>query len=173
MPKTPARGRTKRIFWLPLVLLLLLVILVYNPVTVRVMTVGVAAWYGLDARVFYRLIHTESRFRSFAVSRAAAIGLGQVRESTARYIHVKHRRGMLFLPLYNLRMSARYIRYLQDRFGDNWSLVLAAYNWGENNVERRTGGLQIEAKADYRQLFADVPETYAYIGKILGPPKKP
>lgn len=172
MPASPSRGRMKRIFWSPLVLLLLFVILVYNPVSVRVMTVGVAVCHGIDARIFYRLIHTESRFRSFAVSRTSAIGLGQVKESTARYIHIEHKRGMLFLPFYNLRMSARYIRYLQNRFDGNWTLVLAAYNWGENNVARRMRGEKIDPRADYRGRFWDVPETYNYINKILPPVKK-
>lgn len=158
--------------FIPLVVLLILVILLYNPISVRVMTVGVAVCYGLDARIFYRLINTESRFRSFAVSPQAAIGLGQVKESTASYIHVKHKRGMLFVPLYNLRMSARYLRYLQDRFDHNWSLVLAAYNWGENNVARRVRGETIDPRADYRSRFADVPETFNYLNKILPAAKK-
>ncbi|MBW6513504.1 MAG: transglycosylase SLT domain-containing protein [Candidatus Syntrophosphaera sp.] len=172
MPARKSKGRARRIFYLPLILLLALLILVYNPVSVRLMTVGVAVWYGLDPGIFYRLINAESRFRSFAVSPSAAIGLGQVKESTAQYIHVKHRRGMLFVPFYNLRMSARYLRYLQKQFSDNWSLVLAAYNWGENNVARAMRGIEIDPEADYRERFSDVPETYHFINKILPAAKK-
>jgi soluble lytic murein transglycosylase-like protein len=150
-----------------------LVVLIYNPLSVRMMTVGVAVYYGLDIGTFYRLISTESKFRSFAVSESSALGLGQVKESTAQYIHVKHKRGMLFVPIYNLSISAKYIRYLQGRFGDNWSLVLAAYNWGENNVSQRMQGVNIKPEADYRQRFSDIPETYNFINKILPPPKKP
>ncbi len=159
--------------FIPLVLLLVALILIYNPISIRLMTVGVAAWYGVDAQIFYRLINTESRFRSLAVSSADAIGLGQVRESTAKYIHVKHKKGMLFVPFYNLKMSARYIRYLHGRFNNNWSLVLAAYNWGESNVEKRMQGISIDPSSDYREHFSDVPETYNYINKILSPAKKP
>ncbi|MGC9361906.1 MAG: lytic transglycosylase domain-containing protein, partial [Candidatus Syntrophosphaera sp.] len=171
-PKHKAKSRTRRLIRLPLVLLLAFLILVYNPISVRLMTVSVAVIHGIDPGLFYRLIQTESRFRSLAVSSSSAIGLGQVKESTAQYIHVDHRRGMLFLPFYNLRISARYLRYLHQRFEGNWSLVLAAYNWGENNVERRMAGVGIDPEADYRARFADIPETYEYINNILPEPKK-
>jgi len=136
------------------------------------MTVGTAIWHGLDPVLFYRLIGTESAFRSFAVSPRDAIGLGQIRESTAFYIHEKHKRGMLFVPFYNLRLSAKYIKYLLKRYDNNWSLTLAAYNWGETRVSKRIRSIKIDPKADYRHRFRDIPETYNYIAKIMGPPKK-
>jgi len=166
------KGRTKRLFIGLAVLLLVFLVLVYNPVSVRLMTVGTAIWHGLDPGLFYKLIRAESAFRSFAVSPKDAIGLGQIRESTAFYIHEKHKRGMLFVPYYNLRLSAKYVRYLLKRYDGNWSLALAAYNWGETRVSKRIRRIKIEPGADYRQRFRDIPETYNYIGKIMGPPKK-
>lgn len=155
-----------------IIALLMLVILTYNPVSVRLMTVGIAVYYKIDPGIFYRLIRTESGFRSFAVSRAQAIGLGQMQEKTAGYIHKDHKRGMLFVPMYNLKLSAKYLHYLLDKYENNWSLVLAAYNWGETNVSRRFAGVNIEEKKNYREHFRDVPETFQYIGKILSPRKK-
>jgi soluble lytic murein transglycosylase-like protein len=172
MPSKKRKSRLRRILVFPFVLLLILLILIYNPVSVRLMTVGTAVFYGIEPPIFYRLIETESHFRSFAVSPSAAIGLGQVKESTAKYIHTKHKRGMLFVPFYNLRMSAQYIRYLQKRFDNNWTLVLAAYNWGENNVETRMRRTKINPKTDYRQRFSDIPETYNFINRILPKEKK-
>jgi soluble lytic murein transglycosylase len=137
------------------------------------MTLTTAVVYGIDPPVFYRLINTESNFRSFAVSPQDAIGLGQVKESTARYIHVKHRKGMLFVPFYNLKLSAKYIHYLQGRFEGNWTLVLAAYNCGENNVEQRIGKRGIDPKKDYRHLFADIPETSRFLDKVFPAAKNP
>jgi len=154
------------------VVLLVLLVLVYNPISVRLMTVGTAIWHGLDPVLFYKLIRAESSFRSFAVSRRNAIGLGQIRESTAFYIHEKHKRGMLFVPYYNLRLSAKYVKYLLKRYDGNWSLTLAAYNWGETRVSKRVRNIKIQPGADYRHRFRDIPETYNYIGKIMGPPKK-
>jgi soluble lytic murein transglycosylase len=171
-PGTSTGKRLKRWFIVLAVLLLVLVILLYNPVSVRVMTVGVAIWHGIDPVIFYRLIRTESSFRSFAVSHRSAIGLGQIRESTAFFIHEKHKRGMLFVPMYNLNLAAKYLKYLKGRFNGNWTLALAAYNWGETKVAKRMNGTKIDAREDYRNRFRDVPETYGYINKILPRAKK-
>jgi soluble lytic murein transglycosylase-like protein len=95
-----------------------------------------------------------------------------MRERTAEYINSEHKRGMLFVPVYNLNLSARYLSYLYQKFNGNWSLVLAAYNWGESNVLRRMKGIQIDPDEDYRDKFRDIPETWNYIAKILPPRKK-
>lgn len=167
-----SQRKKRRLSVFVLTCLLLAVILTYNPLSVRLMTVSVAVYYRIDPALFYRLIRTESNFRSFAISRKAAIGLGQIQEKTAHYIDSSHRRGLLFVPLYNLRLSAKYINYLQAKYNDNWSLTLAAYNWGETNVSRRMRSHSIEAKKDYREFFRDIPETYNYIGKIMPNRKK-
>ncbi|MDD3534953.1 MAG: transglycosylase SLT domain-containing protein [Candidatus Cloacimonetes bacterium] len=167
------KARKKRnILRLIALCLVLLVVLTYNPISVRLFTLGVAVYYDLDPGIFYRLVRAESAFRSFAVSSKQAIGLGQIQEETARYIHASHKKGMLYLPLYNLQLSARYLHYLHDKYSGNWSLVLAAYNWGETNVSKRISDRQIEPEKDYRELFKDIPETYKYIGKILPARKK-
>lgn len=158
--------------YIGLAALLVFITLVYNPLSVRLMTIGVAVSYKINPVIFYRLIRTESAFRSLAVSRQNAIGLGQIRQSTAHYIREDHDPKMLYSPLYNLKTAAKYIVYLKGRFNNNWSLVLAAYNWGETLVERRMAGEEIKPDEDYRSRFRDVPETYDYIGKILGQRKK-
>jgi soluble lytic murein transglycosylase len=149
-----------------LLTLLILIILFYNPVSVRIMTLGVAIYYKLEPGKFYRLVRTESSFRSLAVSHQSAIGLGQIKESTAAYISLNHKRGLLFVPIYNLKISALYLRYLLKRYNDNWSLALAAYNWGETNVDRRIKGRSIVSGQNYANLFSDIPETREFIKKI-------
>ena len=172
MSAAKKKSRIRRIIYVPLVLLLALLILVYNPVSVRIMTLTAAVVYRLDPGIFYRLVNTESRFRSFAVSPAQAIGLGQIKESTASYVQMSHKRGMLYFPPYNLSISARYLNYLRKRFNDNWTVVLAAYNWGECNVEKRMKGISIDPETDYRERFSDIRETYGYINKIMPPVNK-
>ncbi|HOU25590.1 MAG TPA: transglycosylase SLT domain-containing protein, partial [Candidatus Cloacimonas sp.] len=76
--KKRKKDNTRRIISIFLVLFLLL-ILVYNPISLRLTTIGVAIYYGLNPVIFYRLIKTESSFRSFAISDAQAIGLGQIK----------------------------------------------------------------------------------------------
>ena len=158
--------RKKRILISIVGILLVGLILFYNPISIRIMTIGVAVYYGIDPGIFYRQIKAESAFRSFAISRKQAIGLGQIKESTAFYIHEKHRRGMLFVPLYNLKLAARYDLYLLKKFNGNWSLTLAAYNWGETNVLKRVNLSQIEPDKNYKHLFKDIKETYNYIERI-------
>ncbi|HPV15381.1 MAG TPA: lytic transglycosylase domain-containing protein [Candidatus Cloacimonadota bacterium] len=173
MAKKGSKKKRKMSWWLKIAIgILILIALVYNPISVRIMSFGVAIVHRLDPVLFYRLIRTESSFRSFAVSPKNAIGLGQIKESTAFYIHGKHRRGLLFVPIYNLNLSAKYVKYLLSRFDGNWSLALAAYNWGETNVSRRVSSISIEPAKDYRMMFSDIPETHNYITKIMGPIKK-
>ncbi|MCB5259318.1 MAG: transglycosylase SLT domain-containing protein [Candidatus Cloacimonetes bacterium] len=167
-----AKRKKKNIGVCLVTILLLAIILTYNPVSIRIMTVGVAVWYRIDPAVFYRLIRTESSFRSFAISPKSAIGLGQMKESTALYVNKEHKRGLLFVPVYNLRLSACYLNYLKNKYNGNWSLVLAAYNWGESNVSRRVKNLTIDPHKNYRDTFRDIPETWNYIGKILPDRKK-
>jgi len=166
------KKKKRKLIGLVLTMLLLAVILTYNPISVRLMTVGVAVYYQIDPAIFYRLIRTESNFRSFAISRKQAIGLGQMQDKTAQYMNQDHKRGLLFVPFYNLRLSAVYLKYLQQKYDGNWSLVLAAYNWGETNVSRRIGSKKIELETNYQERFRDIPETYNYIGKILPGRKK-
>jgi soluble lytic murein transglycosylase-like protein len=146
---------------------LLLIILVYNPLSVRLMALGTAVYFNLEPGKFYRLIGTESSYRSFAVSHQQAIGLGQIQETTAFYVKSNHKRGMLFFPLYNLKISALYLKYLLKRYNSNWSLALAAYNWGETNVDKRIRGRSIISGKNYACLFDDIPETRQFIRKIL------
>ncbi|MCB5271429.1 MAG: transglycosylase SLT domain-containing protein [Candidatus Cloacimonetes bacterium] len=167
-----ARNKKRDFIVLTVTILLLAVILTYNPVSVRITTVAVAVYYQIDPGLFYRLIRTESNFRSFAISHKQAIGLGQMQENTAHYMNQDHKRGLLFVPQYNLRISAIYLKYLHKKYNGNWSLTLAAYNWGETNVSRRMRSQQIEPKTNYQERFRDIPETYNYIGKILPATKK-
>ena len=150
-----------------ILLILVVIVLFYNPVSLRLMTLGYAIYYKLDPVKFYKLVGAESSFRSFAVSPRQAIGLGQVKEGTAGYINEKHKRGLLFLPFYNLKISALYLQYLLHRYNDNWSLALAAYNWGETNVDHRVKNKLIERDKNYIYLFSDIPETRKFITKII------
>lgn len=83
------------------------------------------------------LAQVESLFKTGAVSRARARGLWQFRRSTAvRYglkvnRYIDERRD----PEMATKAAARYLSDLYAMFKD-WSLVLAAYNWGEGKVQR-------------------------------------
>ncbi len=152
-----------------LLALLLIVVLIVNPISTRLMTLGFALLYKLDPGNFYRLIGAESSFLFWAHSHKDAIGLGQIKEETARYMFPGFPRFLLWLPPANLQISAMYMRYLLKRYNNNWSIALAAYNWGETNVDRtlRVNRITIDNTKDYRYLFKNITETRNFLNRIL------
>lgn len=161
----------KRLISNTILILIGLFVLIYNPISCRIMTLIYADMHQLDRDKYYKLIQAESSFRPWVVSRTKAIGLGQVNPITAAYIAPEYKKveQKLFLPQVNLKISIRYMQYLLKKYHNNWSLALAAYNWGETNVDRvvRKHKLQISKEQNYQYLFADIKETYHYLAKIL------
>jgi len=146
--------------------ILFMIILIYNPISARIMTFIVAYIYDLDSDIFYRQIATESSFRCLAYSPKKAIGLGQVKKETANYIMPSVGSYLLWFPPINLIISAKYTNYLLKKYNNNWSLALAAYNWGETNVDKRIKNMKIKTNKNYKKLFSDVSESYSFIEKI-------
>jgi hypothetical protein len=79
----------------------------------------------------------ESGMNRFALSPRGARGIWQLMPATAsRYgLTVLPFNDGRTLPEYSTQAAARYLRYLYARFGD-WKLVLAAYNAGEDRVQK-------------------------------------
>ena len=78
------------------------------------------------------VIVVESAFNPHAVSKRGAVGLMQLRPATARRYGVAD----AFDPEQNIMAGAHYLRDLLKRYGNNLELTLAAYNAGEDAVER-------------------------------------
>lgn len=85
----------------------------------------------LPAGFFARLIWQESRFDPYALSVAGAQGIAQFMPLTARLRDVRN----TFDPAEALAKSARYLRFLADKYG-NFGLAAAAYNGGEGRMTR-------------------------------------
>jgi hypothetical protein len=99
----------------------------------------------LPPEYFARLIWRESLFQADAVSHKGAEGIAQFMPGTAEM------RGLAnsFDVVQALEASSRYLSELRNRFG-NLGLAAAAYNAGENGVDRflRNGRLPLETR-DY------------------------
>lgn len=123
--------------------------------------------YGLPLELKYLPV-IESALRPSATSRAGAAGLWQFMVATGKRFGlevntlVDERRD----PIKSSDAAAHYLSELFNQFGD-WGLAIAAYNCGENNVQKallRAGG---EDK-DYWQIYNYLPrETRGYVPAFI------
>lgn len=90
--------------------------------------------YTMDPRFVMSLIAVESGFHITARSPAGAYGLGQLMPATWQSMGVHPAD-----PVGNIYATVRYLRGQMDRFGQNATLALAAYNAGRGAVERAGG----------------------------------
>jgi soluble lytic murein transglycosylase-like protein len=97
------------------------------------------------------VIVVESAFNPRAVSRRGAVGLMQLLPKTARRYGVAD----AFDPEQNIKAGVHYLRDLLTRYGDNLELTLAAYNAGEDAVER------------YGRSIPPFAETQHYVPTVL------
>lgn len=104
-----------------------------------------AAHYNVPADLLEALSWVESGWQRTIVSRTGAIGIGQLEPATVD--HVRALIGIKLDPTNaddNIRMSARFLRFLLDGTGGDPSQALAAYYQGLRSV--RTGQILAETK---------------------------
>ena len=106
--------------------------------------------YGIDESLVKAVIYTESYFNPNATSKKGASGLMQLMPATAEKYGVSD----LYNPHQNIVAGIKHLRYLMTLFPDNLKHVLAAYNAGENAVNKYNG------IPPYR-------ETQGYVKKVM------
>lgn len=125
----------------------------------------------LDPYLVVALIRQESLFDSSARSPAFALGLMQVIPPTAR--RVAKQLGLpppssedLFDPELNLTLGTEYLKDLLGRYSNNWPKAIAAYNAGENAVDRWEKQIVTE---DMEEFVERIPylETRNYVKLVL------
>lgn len=106
---------------------------------------------GVEPNLIRAVIVVESGFNSHAVSKRGAVGLMQLMPATATRFGVPDR----YDPRQNIRGGARYLGFLINRFRQNVRLALAAFNAGEDAVDRNSGQIP------------PFSETLEYVPKVL------
>jgi soluble lytic murein transglycosylase len=137
---------------------------------------GHSVHYHLDAALLAAVIEAESKFNANARSSAGAVGLMQLTPSTAKGIAQYtggggFRVSDLTNPEINVRYGAWYLRHLLDRYRDNERLALAAYNAGEDNVDRwqkAHEGIQFSETREYISKVERLKKIYrkAYASQL-------
>jgi len=94
-------------------------------------------------------MHAESSFNPYATSSRGAAGLMQVLPQTARLYGVSD--VDIYDPAENIRVAVRHLRHLSDAFGDDYHLVIAAYNAREDAVRKHRGVPPYEETRNYVQ----------------------
>jgi len=106
------------------------------PVSLAEQIHSAAVAEGIEPRIAFGLVQTESSFRRTAISSVGAVGYTQLLPSTARWIAPGTTRSDLFNTKINLRVGFKYLNYLLDKYDGNVRLALTAYNRGPGTVDR-------------------------------------
>lgn len=105
--------------------------------------------YGVDVDLAMAVIAVESGFNPMATSRKKAQGLMQLMPDTQTRFHVKD----AYDPEQNIKGGLSYLRWLIGHFKGDVALVTAAYNAGEQAVNRYHG-------------IPPYPETRDYVKRV-------
>jgi soluble lytic murein transglycosylase-like protein len=105
----------------------------------------IARRHGVDEKLVHAVIQVESRYDPFAVSPRGAMGLMQLMPRTAERFEVAN----AFDPVQNVDGGVRYLKELLARYSGQVRLALAAYNAGEEAVERHGGIPPYRETVDY------------------------
>jgi soluble lytic murein transglycosylase-like protein len=119
---------------------------------------GAAKAATIQAALVRAVIVVESGFNPRAISKKGAIGLMQLQPATAKRYGVKN----IYDPGENVRAGAHYLSDLLARFDSNLELALAAYNAGEEAVERY--GRHVPP---YRETLAYVPSVMKIYQRLM------
>ena len=107
---------------------------------------SISRTHDVDPALVAAVMKVESNYNRWARSSKGALGLMQLIPATGQRFGVQD----FFDPAQNIEGGVRYLKFLSDKFGaHNLDLLIAAYNAGENAVERVGRVPQIRETIDY------------------------
>lgn len=127
---------------------------------VRGLATPIARAFGVDPDLVMSVVEIESSRNMKAKSSKGAMGLMQLMPATAERFGVDNP----WNPRENIKGGVLYLRYLLSYFEGNVDYVLAAYNAGENAVDRHKGIPPYKETRNYvrkiRKIYS--PKTLPY-----------
>jgi soluble lytic murein transglycosylase-like protein len=128
---------------------------VFDPAALRDLAARMARRHRVSEALVQAVIEVESRYDAFAVSPRGAMGLMQLMPATAARFAVTN----AFDPVQNVEAGVRYLKELLERYDGQLRLALAAYNAGEEAVDR-FGGIP-----PYRETRHYVVQIFRILGR--------
>ena len=140
-----------------------------HPLKYKTEIINYANENNLNPALIASVINVESSFNENAKSNKNAIGLMQVKLTTANYINTltnteKIDETDLYVPTKNIKIGTLYLRYLIDKF-ENINTALASYNAGETRVRSwlNSGIYSLDGKT---LNYIPFEETRNYVEKV-------
>jgi soluble lytic murein transglycosylase-like protein len=118
------------------------------PTYIETLVNTISRRHGVDPRLVAAVMKVESNYNPWARSSKGALGLMQLIPATGRRFGVEY----FYDPAQNIEGGVLYLKFLAEKFGPgNLDLQLAAYNAGENLVERLGRVPPIQETMEYVQ----------------------
>jgi soluble lytic murein transglycosylase-like protein len=155
-----------------------------NP-SLKDLSIRVAAKNSIPAKIFQKLIQTESNYDPKALSPRGAMGLGQIMPKTAKELGLivgdDKTPGSVWHAESNLEASARYLKKLFDKYQkvgisekEAWSFAAGAYNAGMGNIAKAINKISHEPVKTWNQVADVLPqvtgkysqETIRYVNRL-------
>jgi hypothetical protein len=115
------------------------------PEGITALIAEIAAREGVEDALVHSVIRAESNYNPWAISPKGAQGIMQLIPSTARRFGVAN----TFDPRENIEGGVRYLKFLLDYYNNDYPKAIAAYNAGENAVDRFGGIPPFPETRDY------------------------
>ncbi|HEY0721709.1 MAG TPA: lytic transglycosylase domain-containing protein [Gammaproteobacteria bacterium] len=127
-----------------------------NHAAYRQLITDTASRHGVDPALLRALIHAESNFNHQALSRAGAQGLMQLMPQTQKQFGVKDP----YNVGENVEAGTRLLKRLLVKYRNDFKMAAAAYNAGEEAVERYRGVPPYEETQNYVRRVSQLYSRY-------------